>query len=154
MVCPVRARDWVRRRALPGRQPHTAGVRFSRARAEVVAALNQLASAFAARVPPQIPRLWVTSLARSVQHQNHLRTLGYAAVLPSAHCVGYACDVEMQWFRRFEGHRTLGTLLLEYQDAGRLNVIDEGQAWHLCVNPTVRGELRAAYSAQMGESQG
>ena len=51
--------------------------------------------------PPGTPPLWVTSLTRSVGHQRHLRSLGYAALLPSAHCVGYAADVEMSWFRRF-----------------------------------------------------
>jgi hypothetical protein len=29
----------------------------------------------------------------------------------------------------------LADLLLEHHDAGRLNVIDEGQAWHVCVSP-------------------
>ena len=88
-------------------------------------------------------------MVRSVEHQHRLRSLGYAAVLPSSHCVGYACDVEMQWFRRFDENNLLARLLLERQEAGQINVIDEGQAWHLCVNPLAHDELQAAYDAQL-----
>lgn len=146
---PGRARDWAQRQALPTIRPRTAGLRFTRSRPAVVAVVNQIAGELAAVLPPETPRLWVTSLVRSVQHQHRLRSLGYAAVLPSSHCVGYACDVEMQWFRRFDQDNLLARLLRERQEAGQLNVIDEGQAWHLCVNPLARDELHAAYHAQL-----
>ncbi|MBV9092651.1 MAG: hypothetical protein JO132_02040 [Streptosporangiaceae bacterium] len=148
---PGRVRDWTQRQALPKMRPHTAGLRFTRSRPEVVAVVNQIAHELAAALPPRTPRLWVTSMVRSVQHQHRLRSLGYAAVLPSSHCVGFACDVEMQWFRQFDQDNLLSRLLLERQEAGQLNVIDEGQAWHLCVNPLVHDELKAAYSAQLAE---
>ncbi len=75
-------------------------------------------------------------MARSVAHQHRLRSLGYPAVLPTPHCVGYAVDVEMAWFRRFRGRLgALACLLLERQDSGDANIIDEGQVWHVCVNP-------------------
>jgi Family of unknown function (DUF5715) len=146
---PGRARDWAQRRALPTIRPHTAGLRFTRSRPPVVAVLNQVAHELAAGLPPRTPRLWVTSLVRSVEHQHRLRSLGYAAVLPSSHCAGYACDVEMQWFRRFDADNLLARLLLERQEAGQINVIDEGQAWHLCVSPLAHDELQAAYDAQL-----
>ena len=146
---PGRARDWAQRQALPTMRPRTAGLRFTRSRPTVVAVVNQIAGELAAVLPPESPRLWVTSMVRSVQHQHRLRSLGYAAVLPSSHCAGYACDVEMQWFRRFDQDNLLARLLLERQEAGQLNVIDEGQAWHLCVNPLARDELHAAYHAQL-----
>ncbi len=146
---PGRALDWAQRQALPAIRPRTAGLRFMRSRPAVVAIVNQIAGELAAALPPRTPRLWVTSMVRSVQHQHHLRALGYAAVLPSSHCVGYACDVEMRWFRRFDKDDLLARLLLERQEAGQLNVIDEGQAWHLCVNPLACDELRAAYDAQL-----
>jgi Family of unknown function (DUF5715) len=146
---PGRARDWAQRQAVPRMRPHTAGLRFTRSRPEVVAVVNQIAHELAAALPPRTPRLWVTSMVRSVQHQHRLRDLGYAAVLPSSHCVGFACDVEMRWFRQFDQDNLLGRLLLERQEAGQLNVIDEGQAWHLCVNPLARDELQAAYGAQL-----
>jgi Family of unknown function (DUF5715) len=146
---PRRARDWAQRQALPTVRPHTAGLRFTRSRPATIAVVNQIAREIAAVLPPHTPRIWVTSLVRSVQHQHRLRSLGYAAVLPSSHCVGYACDVEMQWFRRFDQDNLLARLLLERQEAGQLNVIDEGQVWHLCVNPLAHDELQAAYDAQL-----
>jgi hypothetical protein len=57
----------------------------------------------------------------------------------------------MQWFRRFDQDNLLARLLLERQEAGQLNVIDEGQAWHLCVNPFAQDELQAAYDAQLAD---
>ena len=148
---PGRARDWAQRQALPAIRPRTAGLRFTRSRPAVVAVVNQIAGELAAALPPRSPRLWVTSMARSVEHQHRLRALGYAAVLPSSHCVGFACDVEMHWFRRFDQDNLLARLLLERQEAGQLNVIDEGQAWHLCVNPLVCDELLAVYDAQLAD---
>jgi hypothetical protein len=130
------------RRAVPGRKPRTAGLRFPCARAELVVLLNQIAAEFASRTPPGTPRLWVTSLTRSVAYQRNLRALGYAALLPSAHCVGYAADVEMAWFRRFDADRTLQAVLLERQRSGEINVIDEGQAWHVCARPGAGRALR------------
>ena len=147
---PGRVRDWAQRQVLPNSRPRTAGLRFTRSRPAVIAVVNQIAGELAAALPPRTPRLWVTSTVRSVQHQHRLRALGYAAVLPSSHCVGYACDVEMRWFRQFDHDNVLARLLLERQEAGQLNVIDEGQAWHLCVNPLARDELNAAYRAQLG----
>jgi hypothetical protein len=41
--------------------------------------------------------------------------------------------------------------LLERQEAGQLNVIDEGQAWHLCVNPLACQELLGVYHAQLAD---
>ena len=145
---PGRGRDWAQRQVLPNIRPRTAGLSFTRSRPAVIAVVNQIARELAVALPPRTPRAWVTSMVRSVQHQHRLRSLGYAAVLPSSHCTGHACDVEMQWFRRFDQENLLARLLLERQEAGQLNVIDEGQAWHLCVNPLACDELNAAYHAQ------
>ncbi|MGW5670789.1 hypothetical protein [Micromonospora sp. NPDC003776] len=140
----------VRRRLLPGATPQTAGLMFRRARREVVALLNDIARAFALATPPGTPPLWVTSLARSAEHQYRLRRLGYAAMVPSGHCLGWAADVEMAWFRRFGVRDTLAELLLARQEAGEVNVVDEGQAWHLCLAPAARRRFRRAYEAEMG----
>jgi hypothetical protein len=137
-----RAARSAERRAVPDRAPHTAGLRFPCARSELIVLLNQIAQEFAGVAPRGTPALWVTSLARSVAHQQHLRSLGYAALLPSAHCVGYAADLEMTWFRRFNADKVLQALLLHRQQRGELNVIDEGQAWHVCVRPGVGRALR------------
>jgi hypothetical protein len=141
---PARAARAADRRLRPARTPRTAGLRFARTRHEAVVLLNRLAGEFATTAAPGTPPLWVTSLARSVEHQRRLRALGYAASLPSAHCVGYAMDIEMTWFRRFDAHNSLKALLLEQQRAGQVNVIDEGQAWHMCLSPQAAAALRAS----------
>jgi uncharacterized protein DUF5715 len=146
---PGRARDWAQHKLLPALRPRVAGLRFTRSRPVVVAVVNQIAREFAAALPPRTPRLWVTSMVRSVEHQHRLRSLGYSAVLPSSHCAGYACDIEINWFRRFDPDNFLARILLERQAAGQLNVIDEGQAWHLCVNPFACNELQADYEGQL-----
>jgi hypothetical protein len=140
---PARAARAAARRLRPDRAPRTAGLRFARTRPEAVLLLNQLAAGLAAEAGPRTPALWVTSLARSIEHQRRLRTLGYAASLPSAHCVGYAMDIEMAWFAQFGARPALAALLLGLQQAGQVNVIDEGQAWHVCVSPGAAAELRA-----------
>jgi hypothetical protein len=129
------------RHAAPGRTPRTAGLRFARARAELIVLLNQIATDLARLAPPGTPHLWVTSLTRSVSHQRHLQSLGYMAMFPSAHCVGYAADIEMSWLRRFRADGVLQGLLLDRQRNGEINAIDEGQAWHLCLCPHV-GRVR------------
>ncbi len=139
------------RRLRPSRSPRTAGLRFARASGAAVALLNGLSREFAAACPPGTPPLWVTSLARSVEHQHRLRALGYAALLPSAHCTGHAIDIEMAWFRQFGAHRALQSLLLDRQRAGAVNVIDEGQVWHVCISPDAAGALRDDFEAEAGE---
>ncbi|MEH0845348.1 DUF5715 family protein [Micromonospora sp. CPCC 205711] len=138
------------RRLRPDASPRTAGLKFRRARREVVALLNDLAREFDRATPAATPPLWVTSLVRSAEHQHQLRRLGYAAMVPSGHCLGWAVDVEMDWFDRFGARDTLAGILLARQAAGELNVIDEGQAWHVCLAPGARARLRAAYEAEMG----
>lgn len=138
----TRAVRTAERTAAPRLAPATAGLRFTCARAELIVMLNRIAADFASFAPPGTPRLWVTSLARSVAYQRRLRALGYAALLPSAHCVGYAADVEMSWFRQFEAAHVLQAVLLEHQRDGDINVIDGGQAWHVCVRPGAGRALR------------
>jgi hypothetical protein len=131
------------RQVWPHRVPHTAGMRFPYARPEAVDWLNALGVEFqAACGAAAAPGLWVNSMARSLEHQNHLRGLGYLTVLPSAHCVGYAMDLEMTWMRRFNAHTALQHLLFERMATGEVNVIDEGQVWHVCVSPDAAARLR------------
>jgi hypothetical protein len=138
-----------RRRLLPHAQPNTCGLRFRRARREVIGLLNDIGREFARRTPPGTPPLWVTSLVRSVEHQHELRRLGYAAMLPSGHCLGYAVDLELSWFQRYGVRDTLAELLLARQRAGEINVVDEGQTWHVCLAPAARSRFRRAYEAEL-----
>ena len=130
------------RAAAPSRAPVAAGLRLAYARAELIVLLNRIAADFARLAPPGTPRLWVTSLTRSVTYQRKLRALGYAALLPSAHCSGYAADVEMTWYRNFDADHILQAVLLGHQRDGDINVIDEGQAWHVCARPGAGRALR------------
>jgi hypothetical protein len=145
-----RGRDYLVKRAAPRRRPRVAGMKFLMARAEIVVVLNEIADALRERSPDGTPPLWVTSIVRSVEHQRHLSDLGYFALLPSSHCAGYAADVEMSWYEAFGAASTLQEILLEYRDRGVLNIIDEGQAWHLCLNPA----HVSTYAASASELRG
>lgn len=138
----ARAARLAERAAAPNRAPAASGLRLACARAELVVLLNRIAADFARLAPPGTPPLWVTSLTRSAAYQRHLRALGYVALLPSAHCAGYAADVEMTWYRNFGADHILQAVLLGHQRDGDVNVIDEGQAWHLCARPGAGRALR------------
>jgi hypothetical protein len=130
-----RGRDHALRRMAPRRRPQVSGMKFLVARAEIVAVLNEIADRLREHAPSGTPPLWVNSIVRSVEHQQHLSALGYSALLPSSHCLGYGADVEMGWFQTFGAAEVLREILWDYRNRGVLNVIDEGQAWHLCLSP-------------------
>ncbi|HLK01226.1 MAG TPA: hypothetical protein VKU39_15140 [Streptosporangiaceae bacterium] len=129
------------RRLLPGRTPDPVGLRFARTRPEVVRLLNELSAEFGRFAPAGTPPLWVTSLARSMQHQLRLRSLGYAAMLPSSHCTGYGVDIVMSWYRRYGAAGVLHQMLLERCEAGQVNVIRGAQTWHVCLSPRGAAEM-------------
>jgi hypothetical protein len=52
----------------------------------------------------------------------------------------------MAWFERFSARPALEKVLLDRQAAGDVNVIDEGQAWHVCVSPVAVAELRREFA--------
>ncbi|MGC4935123.1 DUF5715 family protein [Gordonia sp. DT30] len=127
----VRAAD---RRLLSGRSPRTIGMRLPYARPAMVSLLNSIADDFASACP-RAPRLWVNSTVRSASYQKDMRSAGYLAVSGSSHCVGWAADIEMAWMAA-RGHAdVLAAILTSRAATGRVNVIDEGQAWHLCLDP-------------------
>lgn len=130
-----RGRDAAIRRLTPRRRPQVSGMKFLVARPEVVAVLNEVADLLRKEAPTGTPPLWVNSIVRSVEHQQHLSELGYSALLPSSHCLGWGADVEMTWFDTFGAAEALQGILTDYRDRGVLNVIGEGQAWHLCLSP-------------------
>lgn len=145
----VRALQEAHRVAWPASAPPLPDGGCARARPEVVALLNQVATQLARRVESPAAPLWISGFARSEHHQRHLCERGYPEFVPSAHCVGYAADVEMAWLRRFDAHGTLAALLLERQRAGEANVIDEGPTWHVCVSPTAAADLRRQVEARV-----
>jgi len=139
-----RARSYALRRWAHGYEPRSSGLSFHLARPAMVGLLNDVARQFAEAVPGWRRGLWVNCLVRSVTGQLRLRDLGYSALLPSSHCVGFAADIEMNWLRDHGVARPLQEILVHHRRAGVLNVIDEGQAWHVCLNPTHVGRYERA----------
>jgi hypothetical protein len=130
-----RARDFAVQRARPDLEPRGPGLSCQLARPELIAMLNEMSDQVALAAPSGTPRIWVNSMVRSVLHQRKLRTLGFTALLPSAHCNGWAADIELAWYERFGAREALREVLLGYAESGVLNVIDEGRAWHVCLAP-------------------
>ena len=132
------AANFVVQRFLPGREPRGPGMSCTAVRPAMLGVLNELTAApdrgrrtTAAPRPsgsPASPAPWST---RSICAPS-----GSAALLPSAHCRGWAADVEVTWFERFGADDALRAVLLDYLGPGVLNVIDEGRAWHVCLNPS------------------
>jgi hypothetical protein len=134
---PARARNHALRRWAPDREPLSSGLSYPVARPAMIALLNEIATRFAETAGPWKGGLWVNCIVRSTAVQRRLRDLGYSALVPSAHCTGYAADIEMAWLRRHGVAPALEDVLTGYRDEGVLNVIDEGQAWHVCLNPAL-----------------
>ena len=138
-----RGRDFLVQRLLPDREPRGPGLSCTRVRPAVLGVLNEVAGAVRAVAPGGTPAVRVTSITRTVVHQQRLKALGFSALLPSAHCRGWAADIEVAWFERFGADAALREVLLDYLDRGVLNVIDEGRAWHVCLNPDEVGRYHA-----------
>ncbi len=130
-----RARDYAVQRLAPRREPRGPGLAFTGIRPEMLSLLNDIAGHVHEAAPPRTPPIRVNSIIRTVEHQQHLRSLGFSALSPSAHCRGWAADIEVEWFERFGADGALREVMLGYLNEGVLNVIDEGRAWHVCLNP-------------------
>lgn len=138
-----RARNYAVRRWFPDLAPGTPGPSTPLARPEMVRLLNAIAIEFAHRAGPEAPPLRLNCLTRSVVDQCRLQDLGFSAHLPSAHCRGWAADLEVDWFARFGAVDALTGVLLAYQNDGLINAIDEGRIWHICPNPATLREWAA-----------
>ena len=138
-----RGRDFLYQRALPNREPRGPGLSFTEIRPAMLGLLNEVADTTRGLAPKGTPPIRVTSVLRTVDHQVKLKGLGFSALLPSAHCRGWAADIEVAWFERFNADGALREVLFEYLNRGVLNVIDEGRAWHVCLNPSEVERYRA-----------
>ncbi len=135
-----RARNFAIRRLFPDWAPGTPGPSTSLARPEMIRLLNSVAIEFSHQAGPEVPPLWVNCVTRSVADQCRLQELGFSAHLPSAHCRGWAADLEVEWFARFGARDTLIRILEDYQRDGLINAIDEGRIWHMSPNPAAIDE--------------
>lgn len=158
------ARSW------SGLAPPGVGLRTLRARPEMIALLNEIAQISAeecaaaersprqkaSRAKPRVLPLYVNSILRTIDHQRQLAALGYVAPLPSAHCAGYAADIEEAWYedRRPEAHACIARTLDRYRSAGICNVIEEGKSWHVCLHPLHREAYRRIFFAQTEQQAG
>lgn len=136
-----RARNFAIRRWWPDRAPGAPGPSSAFVRPEVVELLNLVADRFAAIAGPTLPALWVNSVTRPLDHQLHLQRLGFTAYTPSAHCRGWAADIETAWYDRFGVRAALESMLQGMVEDGLINGIDEGRIWHVCPNPERLGEF-------------
>lgn len=119
----------------------TVGMKVSRCRPEMVRLLNQICDRSSSRYGNRVS-LQVNSLIRTLDHQQHLASLGYWAPLNTTHATGYAADLERDWYlknrpRLFD---VINKVLDDYQQQGILNVIQEIRVWHICLNPAWRGK--------------
>lgn len=147
---PHRIERAARRRLRPYAAPPSAGLRYTRARPEAVVLLNRLADELTAQHGHRYAGVWLNSAVRSEEHQQHLRSLGYSAMSSSAHCSGYALDIAVDWLRRLGSDAALKKILTDRRDAGEINVIDEGHAWHVCLSPGSLPGLRQSYDEEFG----
>lgn len=130
-----RAAKYAVRRWFPDRAPGTPGLSSPYARPQMVRLLNTIAGQFAHVAPERTPPLWINCITRSVADQCRLQELGFSAHYPSAHCRGWAADIEVGWYSRFGLRQTLTGVLEGLREAGQINAIDEGRIWHVCPNP-------------------
>lgn len=145
-----RARNFAVRRWFPQRRPGTPGPSTPFGRPEMVWLLNAVADDFAAVAGPAAPALWINCMTRSVPDQRRLQELGFSAHYPSAHCKGWAADIEVAWFERFGLSGALVEVLEGYRDRGVLNAINEGSIWHVCPNPARIADFTPPTARQSG----
>lgn len=114
----------------------TVGMKTIQCKPEMIALLNEIC-ARVGQVYGKGVSLQINSIIRTVEHQKHLAHLGYWAPPNSSHSTGYAADIERRWY--YNNNRRLfiiiDQILQEYASRLILNVIDEDQVWHICLNP-------------------
>lgn len=116
----------------------TIGLMNVHSKPEIIHLLNDICIEISRRARLKTPYpIVVTSILRTVEHQLHLKTLGYPAARESSHCCGYAADIENSWLRRNrpEWAKMLNEILQSYFDKGYINLIDYGNFYHICLNP-------------------
>lgn len=123
------------RRGLPWVAPGTPGLSSPYVRPQMVALLNEIAARFQLASDGSAPPLWVNCITRTVVDQCRLQELGFSAHYPSAHCRGWAADIEVGWYERFGVREALVGVLEDLRARDIINAIDEGRIWHVSPNP-------------------
>jgi len=121
---------------LPGR--NTMGLKVTRCPRATLDYLNSLCARVGSALGLSRPfPLMVTSVLRTRDHQRHLARIGYLATPRSGHLAGYAADLEQAWYRdnHPRAHAAARAELERDFAAGRINLMDYGGFWHLCLSP-------------------
>lgn len=130
-----RAYKFAIRRMVPRFAPGTPGLSSPYARPQLVDLLNDIASRFRTASNGAAPPLWINCITRTVVDQCRLQQLGFSAHYPSAHCRGWAADIEVEWYERFGMRDALVAVLEEMRERNLINAIDEGRIWHVSPSP-------------------
>lgn len=115
---------------------NTIGMRTPYIKIELLGLLNEISIIISSQYGRTI-MIQVNSLIRTIEHQNQLLKIGYTYSTFSAHCKGYAIDIERKWYIMNDRplFRIINNSLKIYAEKGIINLIDEGFVWHICLNP-------------------
>ncbi|NJR14970.1 MAG: hypothetical protein HC785_04220 [Calothrix sp. CSU_2_0] len=116
----------------------TAGMRITKCKPATIALLNEINQNINERIGrAKTIKLQVNSILRTVVHQKYLSSLGYWAPTTTSHTKGYAADIEREWYFQEEPQifQLIEEVLHEYYEQNIINLIDEEQVWHICLNP-------------------
>lgn len=115
---------------------HTIGMRTTYCKLEIIALLNEINKEISIDYGNVI-KLQINSIIRTKEHQEHLVKLGYSAASMSSHSCGYAIDIERSWYllNNKELFLSIQKVIDHYQKKEIIHLIDEGNIWHICLNP-------------------
>lgn len=116
---------------------HTIGMRTIYCKLEIIALLNEINEEISIAYGNVI-KLQINSIIRTKEHQQHLVNLGYSAASMSSHSCGYAIDIERSWYllNNKKLFLSIQKTIDMYQKRGIIHLINEGNIWHICLNPS------------------
>ncbi|GJD20967.1 hypothetical protein RIVM261_059230 [Rivularia sp. IAM M-261] len=116
----------------------TVGMRITKCKPAIIALLNEINQNINECIGQAKPtKLQINSILRTVVHQKHLSSLGYWAPATTSHARGYAADIEREWYFKEEPKlfQVIQEILHQYYEQSIINLIEEDQVWHVCLNP-------------------
>lgn len=81
--------------------------------------------------------LVVTNVIRSKEYQKKLMKRGHITPTESSHLYGFTADIEQKWYRENSPneYKKISEYLDKLESEGKINYIDYGQIWHVCLSP-------------------
>lgn len=117
---------------------NTMGLMNSKAPLGMLSFLNQLALECESQTNlPGKRAIWVTSILRTAEHQDHLAKIGYYAPRGTSHIHGYSADIEQGWVKNHskKNYHIISRIIADYEEKGVINSIDYKNHWHICLHP-------------------